>query len=415
MRVFRKMKRHAIALVIASMMTSGLPSAYAIDKPLAVINAGGIEFEKQPGSLQQGGDVDKSTSVKIGGTDRTIDGQAKPSTPSTGGGFVDTGSGGGGGGGTEEPEPEVVLPHVSLPLGGTVTENVYVVGQRIATVGNVVYGVSDQAGALYLVPGATSRYISMLDIAVSENRGIRKQVKANEKAAFPTAGLPAGDYVLIGLSENYAMSEYRADQELRLDASPLTALSQNSLYVYSNSRYVDIGFNKPIQNGYAGMAALKGTVSYTTYAGTVTSTTYATNDTLEIRDNVLRITFANLELSKGTLKIAANSLKDKQNVLLANGTTVDFDFGPSLKIANESTVKAGQSIAVVTDRAAEVYVVKRGISVTKTDLERAVTDGTAIKAQTAANAETMLSTRGLAPGSYLIVAWGGSSATITIQ
>lgn len=387
------------------------------DIKLAVINATGIEFEKQPGSLQLGGDVDKSTSVKIGGTDRTINDQAKPSTPSAGGGFVDSGSGGGGGGagGMETPEPEVVLPQVSLPLGGTVTESVYVTSQRIATVGDVVYGVSDQSGALYLVPGATSRYISMLDIVVSENRGIRKQVKANEKAAFPTAGLPAGDYVLIGLNDNYAMSEYRADQELRLDASPSIPLSQNSLYVYSNSRYVDIGFNKPIQNAYASIAALKATVSYSTYAGTVTSTTYATNDTLEIRDNVLRITFANPDFTKGTLKIAANSLKDKHNVPLAVGTVVDFDFGPSLKLASQSTIKAGQNISVVSDRTAEVYVVKKGISVTKTDLERAVADGTAIKAQTAANAETLISTKGLAPGTYLIVAWGGNSTTVTIQ
>jgi hypothetical protein len=384
---------------------------------LAIINAKGIEFEKQPGALQLGSDVDKSTTVKIGGSDKTIDEPAKPSTPSTGSGFVDIGSGGGSGGGdgTEVPEPEVVLPQISLPIGGTVTESVYVTGQRIATVGDVVYGVSNQAGALYLVPGATSRYISMLDIVVSENKGVRKQVKANEKTAFPTAGLPAGDYVLIGLNENYAMSEYRADQEIRLDASPSTPLSQNSLYVYSNSRYVDVGFNKPIQNGYASMAALKGTVTYSTYAGTVTSTTYATNDTLEIRDNVLRITFANPDFSKGTLKIAAKALKDKTNVHMANGTVVDFDFGPTLKIVNQSTVKAGQSIAVVTDRAAEVYVVKRGISVTKTDLERAVTDGTAIKAQTVVNAETLLSTRGLVPGAYLIVAWGGNSTTITIQ
>ncbi|MDF2717929.1 MAG: S-layer protein [Paenibacillus sp.] len=387
---------------------------------LAIINAKGIQFEKQPGKLRPGTDVDKNAQIKIGGVDKTIEEAVKPSTPSVGGGFVDSGpgaggSGGGGGGvGTGEPEPAAVYPQVSLPQGGSVTESAYISKQRLATVGDVVYGVSDQEGSLYLVPGATSRYISMLDIVVSDNKGIRKSVKANEQVSFSTAGLPAGDYVLIGLGLNYAMNDYRADQELRLNADPGTPLSQNSLYVYSNGKVLDIGFNKPIRNAYASMSAFKGTVSYSTYAGSVTSSTYATNDAIEIRDNVLRITFADSAIAKGTLKLAANSLKDKNNGLLAGLTVLDFDFGPSL-LLKQTMVNAGGSVAVVTDRAAEVYLIQRGISVTKTDLDKAVLEGRATKAQTSANAETLLATKGLVPGSYLIVAWGGGSANITIR
>lgn len=386
---------------------------------LAILNAKGIQFEKQPGKLRSGADVGPNTQVKIGGVDKTIEEASKPSIPSVGGGFVDSGPGGGGstgggGGGTGEPEQEVVYPLVSLPLGGSVTESVYVSNQRVAAVGDAVYGVSDQDGSLYLVPGATSRYISMLDIVVSENKGVRKSVKANEQVSISTVGLPAGDYVLIGLGLNYAMSEYRGDQELRLNADPSTPLSQNSLYVYSNGKYLDIGFNKPIQNAYASMAAFKGTVSYSTYAGSVTGSTYATNDTVEIRDNVVRITFADPAISKGTLKLAANSLKDRNNGLMAGPTVVDFDFGPSL-LLKQTGVNAGESVAVVTDRAAEVYLIRRGASVTKTDLDKAVLEGRAAKAQTSANAETLLSTAGLVPGAYMIVAWGGGSANFTIR
>jgi hypothetical protein len=387
---------------------------------LAIINAKGIQFEKQPGKLQMGADIDKDTQVKIGGVDKSIEEATKPSTPSGGGGFVDSGpggggsGGGGGGGGTEEPEPEVIYPQITLALGGSVSESVYVSNQRIATVGDVVYGVSDQEGSLYLVPGATARYISMLDIVVSENKGVRKSAKANEQVSFSTAGLPAGDYVLIGLGLNYAMNDYRGDQELRLNADPSTPLSQNSLYVYSNGNYLDIGFNKPIRNAYASMAALKGTVTYSTYAGSVSSSTYATNDAIEIRDNVLRITFADPAISKGTLKIAANSLKDENNSVLADLTVVDFDFGPSL-LLKQTRVNAGESVTVVTDRAAEVYLIRRGISLTKADLDKAVLEGRATKVQTSASAETLLVTKGFVPGSYLIVAWGGGSATITIR
>ncbi|MNI31037.1 hypothetical protein D3C73_849010 [compost metagenome] len=315
---------------------------------------------------------------------------------------------------------------MSLQKGGNVTENVYVSKQRVATVGDSVYAVSTLTGYLYLVPGATTRYISTLDQAILENKGIRQEAAANDRVSFSTADLPAGDYVLIGLSSNYALSDYSADQELRLDASEDTPLSQNSIYMYSNNKYIDIGFNKSIRNALPSMAELKESVTYTTYSVTndgfqsVTYATYgitsnASNDNIEIRDNVLRITFASKPLGKIVLNIAANSLESGNNGWLEHDVLVDFDFGPSLTLTSSSRVLMGQNIGFLTDRSADVYLVKRGISATKGDLERAVSGGQAKYIQTTASAATTLNTSGLAPGEYLIVAWGGNSTSIIIQ
>ncbi|MEF3301790.1 S-layer homology domain-containing protein [Paenibacillus sp. GYB003] len=426
---------------------------------LAVVYSPGVRFEKAPAKIEAGSGIGKNDTIVIG--DRTIpiesaekaslpsagngggmpptdpdDGGGTPPTnpgngggtpptdPDDGGGTPPTNPGNGGGtpptnpgngGGTPPTDPATGAPQVTLLTDGTVTESVYVGGQRIATVGDFVYAVSDQAGTIYLVPGATTRYITMLDSIVEQSKGIRKQAAAGEKAILSTAGLPAGDYVVIGLNDKFAMSEYEPEQELRLNAAPDAPLAQNTLYVYSNSRTVDIGFNKPIRSGFASADALKSAVSYAVYGESVTSSTYAVDDAIEIRGSLLRIAFANAPAGKTKVYIPANALQDSSGAPLPAPVTVEFDFGPSLTVKAGNSVQAGQTIAVVTDKAADVYLVRRGLSATKGDLEQAVQKGTAKKASMAANAEAILSTAGLPPGEYSIIAWGGGSAPILIR
>ncbi|RKN72465.1 S-layer homology domain-containing protein [Paenibacillus ginsengarvi] len=435
-------KESSILMLVLNAVTSVFGQG---DIKHAVINAIGIVFEKAPGKIENGSGT--GSSAGAGGTSSTATDNGEDSTadPGNGGGNppIDPGNGGNpptdpgnggnpptdpgnggnpptdpGNGGNPPTDPgnggnpgQVTVPLASLPLGGTVTESVYVGGQRIATVGDSVYATLDQAGTIYLVPGATSRYLTLLDYVVEQGKGIRKQVNAGEKAILSTAGLVPGDYIVVGVNGSYALSAYSGDQELRLNAPASTPLAQNSLYVYSNSKMIDIGFNKPIQNGFATMEALKATVSYATYGGTVTSGTYAINDTLEIRDNVLRITFANAPVGPAKIELPVNALKDSNGAPLAAKTAVEFDFGPSLTVRKETN---GSNVTVVTDRAAEVYLYHRGASLTKADLERAVTVGSARKIQTAANTEAAMSTVGLPAGNYLIVAWGGSSASVII-
>ncbi|MDF2669090.1 MAG: hypothetical protein K0R67_1396 [Paenibacillus sp.] len=375
---------------------------------LAIINAEGIEFELTPLKLEIGSTIDKGTPIKIGGKETTLDEAVKPTLPSTGGN-----------GSVIVTPPPILIPDVSLLVEGAVTESVYRTGQRVATVGDSVYAVSDQTGALYLVPGATSRYITMLDYVVSLNKGIRLEVTADEKVSFSTAGLQSGDYVLIGLSATYGFSEYDGSQELRLSAIPTTALSYDSLYVYSNSGSIDIGFNQNIYSAFGNLAALKESVTYATHADSVTGNTYtvtkATYDQFEIRGNELRITFATPPVGKVLLTIAGNSLMNSTNTLLANDTITEFDFGPGLSIVSPAPYQIGSNLTVVTNKTAKVYLIKRGISVTKADIERAVQEGKARKVPTSANIEAILPTAGLSSGAYVIIAWGGQSTSFWLQ
>ncbi|GAA3405143.1 S-layer homology domain-containing protein [Paenibacillus hodogayensis] len=381
---------------------------------VAIINSAGIQFAITPGKLELGTDVDGNVTVKIGDKEISVSGGGG----SFGGGSGPAGGSGGGDGSNPGGEPESggnpAVPVASIPLEGSVVESVYTAGQRIATVGDVVYGVSDQPGTLYLVPGATSRYLSMLDIVVTEHKGLSKSVRANEKAVFSTAALPPGDYVLIGVTADYEMSEYRSDQELHLNAPLSASLAQESLYVYSNNGIVDIGFNKPISNSFATMAELRSSVSYATYAGTVTMVTYATNDRVELREHMLRIAFAAPPSGKVTVRVPAGVLKDYAGAPLSRAETVQIDFGPTLAV-EQNAVKSGQALSVVTDRAAEVYLIKRGLSATKADLERGIQNGSVRKVQTEANVPASLATTGLPPGSYTVIAWGGKSSYIQIQ
>jgi hypothetical protein len=257
----------------------------------------------------------------------------------------------------------------------------------------------------------------MLDYMVAAKQGQRAFGEANQKVAFHTAGLPAGDYVIVALNSYYLMSDYSPDQEIRLLASPETPLAQNSVQVYSNSRFVDIGFNKPIRNARGTMEDLGKSVTYSTYkpTGTVTSYTYEAGDTIEIMDSVIRFTFAAGQPDPITLTLPAGTLTDDRGVPLASDVTVSFEFGPSLTVVNPGAVQAGSPIAVITDKAANVYLVKRGVSATKSDLDRAIGSGTAKKVETIAGQEAFLPTDKLAPGEYVVIAWGGSSASIIIR
>lgn len=379
---------------------------------VAIVNSPGVEFEKQPQRIEIGSDATTQTPIKIGDKEYTLGDLVKPVFPVPGPSA---------GGSSEDdeivPPPGTISPRITIPLEGAVTESVYVNKQRIATVGDTVYGISDQRGFLYLVPGGTDRYISMLDYFVAEKHGQRIFVEANQKASFNTAGLPAGDYMIVARNEYYLLNEYSADQEIRLIATPDTPLAQNSVQVYSNSQFVDIGFNKPIRNALASIDDLSKSVTYSTYTptGTVTSYTYAAGDTIEMLDNVLRITFGAAQPNPITLTVPGGVLTDDKGVPLARDVTVSFEFGPSLTAVNPGTVLSGSSIAVITDKATEVYLVKRGVSVTKSDMERAVTTSTATKVRTDAGQQALLPTKGLVPGEYVMIAWGGSSASIVIR
>ncbi|MDF2662049.1 MAG: hypothetical protein K0Q94_4840 [Paenibacillus sp.] len=380
---------------------------------LAVVNAPGAQFEKQPQRIEIGSDATAQTPIKIGDKELTLGDVVKPLLP------VPGPSAGSGSDDDDEivPPPGTFSPRSLIPLEGSVTESVYVNQLRIATVGDTVYGIADQRGFLYLVPGGTDRYISMLDYMVAAKQGQRAFGEANQKVSFHTAGLPAGDYVIVALNSYYLMSDYSPDQEIRLLASPETPLAQNSVQVYSNSRFVDIGFNKPIRNARGTMEDLGKSVTYSTYkpTGTVTSYTYEAGDTIEIMDSVIRFTFAAGQPDPITLTLPAGTLTDDRGVPLASDVTVSFEFGPSLTVVNPGAVQAGSPIAVITDKAAIVYLVKRGGSATKSDLERAIGSGTAKKVETIAGQEAFLPTDKLAPGEYVVIAWGGSSASIIIR
>ncbi|WP_409343221.1 S-layer homology domain-containing protein [Paenibacillus sp. MBLB4367] len=378
----------------------------------AVVNSAGVEFDRKPNTITIGGGIDGNVKVKIGGVESALASVATPVPPVSGGGSGDGGS-------TTPPvtPPTGAIPQVYLTAEGSVTQSVYTYHQRLATVGDSVYAVSNMDATLYLVPSGTNKSKAVLELAVSQNKGLALAAKANTKVQFNTANLAVGDYQLFGVSSGAMISDYAPEQELRLSATAETPLKQNSISVYSNTHVVDIGFNKAIFNGLGSLEKLKQSVTEASYAPSVTQATYwlTAGDSIEIRDNVLRITFAQPVTGPMNIKIPAGALKDASHAPLLNDTFVGVDFGAVLTVLSQSPLKAGSNLTVQSDKEALVFLLPGGTSGTMADFNKLVAEGKGKSVTISANQQASISTAGLAAGRYTLVAWGGSSHSIVLE
>jgi hypothetical protein len=310
------------------------------------------------------------------------------------------------------PGPSDPKPIVELLALGSVTTSVYSYQTRVATVGDIVYGQSNQQGYLYLVPTHISKSIIYLDLAVSEGLGIRQSVSANQQVSFNTSLLTSREYKLVGVGNNNAINQ--TEWRLRLndtDESPLAMIGSTRT---NSTRTISINFNKDIYNTKSDIDKLKELISISIDGSNYVALNQ--ENLVELKENSVSIKFVNpLPADSVQLKLSKGSVVDRVYNPLEVDLVIPVDFGPSLTIVSSAPYKVGNDIIVKTDRPSTVYLVPQGVSGTQLDFENAVVSKIARKVIIAtSNTEGTLSTTGLEPGSYSILVWTGGSQQITL-
>ena len=352
----------------------------------AVVNADGIEMEKAPEKVEVGKDVAKDVQVTIGGQNKPV-------------------------GDNQQQTPVIVVTPPSTPSDTTPPTLILI--ESTVNQGQDVHAISNESGAIYIVPFGTTRTVTYLDLAVNSGLGVKQANTASEYVTLSTTELTYGSYSVVA-SDLAGNTSY-----IPLLIQDPNSLHFDTLHIRFNDM-VSLVFNNNIVNNLADLETLKAAITFSSDNG-VTYNPLGPNDVVTVFNNKLEISFEN-EYSGlfNKIKLAAGSLKDVSgNVQDTEVITWAFRAGINLTIHSHATnpivLDLNETVSFSIDEPGMVYFVPAGTSGVQTEFDAVVVAGRgkAIEVTEEDVNETLtLDPNGLAPGIYFLLVWNGKSERV---